>query len=71
MYYNLIKVMKEKKITYSQIAELLKCQLRTVSDKANGEVEAGFSIDEAIIIKKVFFPEFDIFYLFERQVKVA
>lgn len=71
MYYNLIKVMKEKKITYSQIAELLKCQLRTVSDKANGEVEAGFSIDEAIIIKKVFFPEYDIFFLFEKQCKVA
>lgn len=71
MYQNLLKVMKEKNVTYSQISELLKCQLRTVSDKANGNVEAGFSIDEAIAIKKVFFPEYDIFFLFERQTKAA
>ena len=71
MYQNLIKVMKVKNVTYSQIAELLKCQLRNVSDKANGNVESGFSIDEAILIKKVLFPEYDIVFLFERQGKVA
>lgn len=71
MYHNLIKVMKEKNVTYSQIAELLKCQLRAVSDKANGNVKSGFSIDEAILIKKVFFPEYEITFLFERQDKVA
>jgi hypothetical protein len=71
MYQNLIKVMKVKNVTYSQIAELLKCQLRTVSDKANGNVESGFSIDEAILIKKVLFPEYDIVFLIERQGKVA
>ncbi len=71
MYQNLISIMKTKGITYSQIAELLKCQLRTVSDKANGNVEAGFSIDEALLIKKVLFPEYDIAYLFERQEKAA
>lgn len=71
MYQNLIEVMKAKSVTYSQIAELLKCQLRTVSDKTNGNVESGFSIDEAILIKRVFFPEYEITFLFERQGKVA
>lgn len=71
MYLNLINTMKIKGITYSQIAELLQCQLRTVSDKAKGDVESGFSIDEALLIKKVLFPEYDIYYLFEKQEKAA
>jgi len=66
MYKNLLKAMKEKKITFTQMAELLRCQLNTVSDKADGTVKSGFSIDEALLIKKVFFPEYDIIYLFER-----
>lgn len=68
MYENLLKAMKEKKITFTQIAELLKCQLNTVSDKVDGTVKSGFSIDEAIAIKRVFFPEYEISYLFERKV---
>ena len=31
MYKNFIKAMKDKKITFTQIAELLHCQLNTVS----------------------------------------
>ena len=38
MYKNFIKAMKDKKITFTQIAELLHCQLNTVSDKADGTV---------------------------------
>ncbi len=67
MYENLIKAMDMKRITYSQVAELLKCQLRTVSDKAKGNVEAGFSVDEALLIKNVYFPEYDIAFLFARK----
>lgn len=66
MYSNLLKTMKEKKITFKQVAELLGCQLNTVSDKVDGTVKSGFSIDEALLIKKVFFPEYEITYLFER-----
>lgn len=54
MYNNLLKAMKDKKITFTQIAELLHCQLNTVSDKADGTVKSGFSIDEALLIKKYF-----------------
>jgi len=68
MYSNLLKAMKEKKITFTQIAELLKCQLNTVSDKADGTVKSGFSINEALLIKRVFFPEYEIAYLFEKNV---
>ncbi|MGF7145968.1 hypothetical protein HNQ56_004416 [Anaerotaenia torta] len=67
MYENLMSAMHRKHITYSQIAKLLKCQLRTVSDKAKGDIEAGFSIDEALLIKNVYFPEYDIGFLFARK----
>ena len=36
MYKNLIQAMKTNKITFTQIAELLHCQLNTVSDKTDG-----------------------------------
>lgn len=54
MYSNLINAMKMKKITFTQVAELLGCQLNTVSDKTDGTVKSGFSIDEALQIKKYF-----------------
>lgn len=68
MYSNLLKAMKEKKITFKQVGELLGCQLNTISDKANGTVKCGFSIDEVLLIKRVFFPEYEIAYLFEKDI---
>lgn len=59
--------MKRKKITFSQIAELLECQLATVSDKAQGNYVNGFYFEEAERIKNVFFKEYDIEWLFARD----
>ena len=67
MYSNLLEAMKLKKITFTQMAGLLKCQLNTVSDKADGSVKSGFSINEALLIRNVFFPEYNIEWLFERK----
>jgi len=63
MYKNLSNAMKQKNITATQIAELLEVRLATVSDKINGK--SRFYFDEAMKIKKIFFPEFEIEYLFE------
>lgn len=63
MYRNLSNVMKQKNITATQIAELLGVRLATVSDKINGK--SRFYFEEAVKIKRVFFPEFEIEYLFE------
>ena len=71
MYSNLINAMKMKKITFTQVAELLGCQLNTVSEKTDGTVKSGFSIDEALQIKKIFFPEYDVEYLFKRDIEAA
>lgn len=67
MYKNLLAVMKLKGITGKQIAGLFECRQATISDKLNGIVASGFSFDEASKIKKVFFPEYDYDYLFDRE----
>ena len=67
MYSNLDKLMKTKDITIKQISELLCCKYQTVSGKIYGSVQIGFTYDEAVKIKKVFFPEYEIEYIFERE----
>lgn len=68
MYANLLISMKCKKVTLKQIAELLGCRQATISDKVNGITEGGFYFDEALKIKKVFFPEQDFEHLFTRDI---
>ncbi len=67
MYKNLLIVMKSKGVTAIQIANLLDCRQATVSEKLNGQVLCGFYFDEAAKIRKVFFPEYNYDYLFERE----
>ena len=69
MYNRLVQAMKSKNVTTTQIANLFGCRIATASDKINGAVECGFSFSEAAKIKKVFFPEYDIEYLFEKDAK--
>lgn len=67
MYSRLLTAMKKKNITTTQIANLLNCRIATISDKINGVVECGFYFDEAVKVKQVFFPEYDIEYLFAKN----
>jgi uncharacterized protein YktB (UPF0637 family) len=66
MYKNLLFAMNEKKITFTQISELLQCQLRTVSERCKGVVKTEFTVSEALLMKKVFFPEYDFNWLFDK-----
>jgi transcriptional regulator with XRE-family HTH domain len=66
MYENLLNAMKSKNVTMKQIAELLDCRYATISDKINGVTVGGFYFDEALKVKKVFFPELDIEFLYAR-----
>lgn len=59
--------MKAEKITFTQIGELLGCRYQTVSDIANGNTQKGFYYEDACKIQKVFFPKYDMSYLFERS----
>ncbi len=69
MYKNLLNSMKSKNITLTQLSELLNVRLATISDKVNGK--SRFYFDEAIKIKKVFFPEYEVEFLFEFDEEAA
>ena len=66
MYGNMLNAMKSEKVTFSQMGELLNYRYQTVSDIANGETKKGFYYEDACKIHKVFFPKYDMEYLFER-----
>ncbi|UTH01664.1 helix-turn-helix transcriptional regulator [Macrococcoides canis] len=67
MLTNLEKVRKEKGVSLVDIADTLKVRYQTVSDKINGKSE--FKFGEALIIKNVYFPEYDIEFLFASDEK--
>lgn len=62
MYSNLKAEMRRYNVTQRQIALLLNCREATVSDKLNGKSELSY--DDAMRIKKTFFPMFEAEYLF-------
>ncbi|MGR8823721.1 helix-turn-helix domain-containing protein [Leuconostoc citreum] len=62
MLKNLEKLRKERGVTLVDIADLLHVRYQTVSDKISGI--SDFKFQEAVLIQKNFFPEFDLVYLF-------
>lgn len=68
MLGNLETALGTKKITRSQVASVLGYnRYTTISDKLEGK--STFSFDEAVKLKKVFFPEYDLEFLFEKTEK--
>ena len=63
MLRNLKAEMVRKDVKATEIAEHLKVRQSTVYDKINGHY--GFSFNEALSIKRHFFPNCNIEYLFE------
>lgn len=66
MLKNLENALAAKKITRSQVASVLGyTRYSTISDKLEGKT--NFNFDEAIKLKKVFFPEYDLEFLFMKE----
>lgn len=66
MYPNLNAELARKGIKRSDVArDLFQGRKATVSDKLNGKVP--LLLDEAIKIKKHYFPEYKLDYLFKKQ----
>lgn len=61
MYPNLRAEMARKRIMITQISSHLKLRHATVSDKINGKFRFYYVLE----IKKTFFPEHNLEYLFE------
>jgi plasmid maintenance system antidote protein VapI len=62
---NLKAEMARDNIKAKEIAEFLKVRQATVYDKLNGHFD--FTVNEAFKIKRRFFPQHDIEYLFEKE----
>lgn len=62
---NIEEIRKSKGITLVDIADLLEVDYRTVRSKINGVTD--FSFGETVAIKKAFFPEYELEYLFSER----
>lgn len=69
MYRNLRAEMARQGLTMFDLAKLLEVRYATVCDKMNGK--SRFYYDEALKIKKHFFNQLNIEYLFEAEQKTA
>ncbi|MBS6955228.1 MAG: DNA-binding protein [Enterocloster asparagiformis] len=67
MYRNFLVTMKAEGVTFSQIGSLLGCRYQTVSDTVNGETKKGFYYEDAVTIRDVLFPKYDLEYLFKKE----
>jgi len=65
MYRNLEAEMARHKITKADLAKFLGVRYATIIDKTNGK--SKFYYDEAIKIKKHFFPNYSLEYLFHKE----
>ena len=64
---NTEEVRKNKGVTLVDIADLLGVGYRTVRDKIDGV--SDFKFGETVAIKKAFFPEYELEYLFSERVE--
>ncbi len=65
MYKNLVAEMAKERITQKQIADTIGIHPNSVFNKLDGKTP--FTIEQAFAIKKAFFPEQSLNYLFESQ----
>ena len=65
MYKNLLAEMARKSITKKELAEYLHMRYCTIIDKTNGKYD--FKLEEAFEIKREFFPDLSVDYLFEKE----
>lgn len=62
---NLKEALRQKHITVDMVATLLGIHRNTASSKVNGTTE--FTVQEALMIKDSFFPEYELSYLFQKN----
>lgn len=69
MYRNLRAEMARSGLKQEDLAKSIGVRVATISDKMNGKNR--FYYDEALTIKKSFFPDLEIEYLFENENQTA
>lgn len=66
-YRRLLDAMQSKKLSNRAVAATIEMPEATFRMKVSGQIESGFTMDEAIDIRNNLFPEMDIIYLFTRS----
>lgn len=69
MYRNLEAEMARHSIKRKNLSDEIGVKYSTISDKLNGRTP--FTFDETVKIKKTFFPELPLEYLFDKSEKVG
>ena len=69
MYANLSNELRRKNINQAAVAAMLKCDVRTFTNKINGT--SDFTVTESLKIHSGLLPEFEFDYLFTREDKPA
>lgn len=64
MLNNLYTLMREKRVTQTQMAKALQISNNSMNQKLRGKVR--FTIDEMLAIQRQFFPEYSLEYLAQR-----
>ena len=71
-YPNLVKAMKDKNVTKTDLATLLGVHFNTITDKIEGRTTSdnrkynvGFTFLESLVINRTLFKEYDIVWLFD------
>lgn len=69
MLRNLEKARLDKNITKAELGDLLEVKYQTVTSKIEGKT--SFSFDEALLIQREYFPEYELTYLFSKEKQKA
>lgn len=69
MFENLRFELSRKRIANKAVADLIGCTQKTLDNKMNGVTE--FTLSEMWLISDNLLPEFDLRYLFKRNVAAA
>lgn len=64
-YLNLKGEMAKKNITMEELSKLLGIHRNSVANKINGD--SNFSVEEAFMIQKRYFPQLSLNYLFRKE----
>lgn len=67
MLNNLNEIRKQKGVSLTDIADVLHVKYQTVADKINGKYD--FKFREAVKIQEIFFPEYQLKFLFDPRNK--
>lgn len=65
MLYNLEKARQKNGVTKVDLADLLGVKYQTITEKIEGN--SSFKFEEALLIKRTYFPEYDLIYLFSKN----